>query len=238
MQGQTLKADARKLMMENAPKLFIITIIVIVITTVMSELQFRLPGTSGAYSMLLEQLNAGEKPVLSMLYSNLRPAGAALAALLWLARPVVETGYVSYCLKTSRAEGGGYATILDGFLFFGKIILITLIKWVLIFLWSLLFLFPGISAYYMYSQAYYILLDDPEKGALQCVRESKRLMKGKKLDLFLIDLSFIGWGLLDYAVMLFLPLPFSFPIVSVYLTPYLGLTHAMYYDRLVKTLVV
>lgn len=238
MPGFALKAGARKLMSENAPKLFIISIILVIITTLMSELQFRLPGTSSAYTQFLGQIAAGEQISPRLLYSNLRPPGVALAALLWLMQPVIEIGYKSYCLKTLRGSKGGYKDILDGFLYFGKVIIISIASLFLILLWSLLLLFPGIIAAYRYRQAYYILLENPEKGALQCIRESKRLMEGKKLELFLLDLSFIGWFILDYAVAMFIPLPFSFPIVSVFLTPYLGLTRAAYYDGLINRLVV
>jgi len=238
MSGSELKADARKLMMENAPKIFIICIIYLIISTVISELEFRLPGTSDAYSQFLQQISAGEPLSTGLLCSDLKPPGVALAALLWLIRPVIEVGYMSYCLKMKRKLGGNYKDILDGFLFFAKIILISIITTVLTLLWSILLIFPGIIASYRYRQAFYILLDSPEKGVLQCIRESKTLMAGKKLDLFLLDLSFLGWMLLDYIVMLVIPAPFSFPIISIYLAPYRGLTCAAYYDQLLNRLVV
>ena len=238
MPGYQLKENSRRLMSENAPTLFVISIIVIIITTVISELIFRLPGTSDAFTQFNEQLASGERISIGLFYSNLRPVGVALAALLWLMQPVIDVGYKSYCLKLSRKSNGSYKDILDGFLYFGKIILITITTSVLILLWSLLLLFPGLVAYYRYSQAYYILLDAPEKSVIQCIRESKSLMDGKKLDLFLLDLSFLGWVILDYAVVLLLPIPFSLPIVSIFLTPYYGLTRASYYDRLITGLVV
>lgn len=238
MPGPELKAGARKLMADNAPKLFVISAILVLVETVMSELQFRLPGTSDAYTLFLDKLLAGEQPSLELFYTGLRPVGVALAALLWLISPVIEAGYMSYCLKVTRGAKGGYKDILDGFLFFGKIILISILSWVFILLWSLLLIFPGVIAAYRYRQAYYILLDDPKKGALQCIMESKRLMAGNKLDMFLLDLSFLGWVLLDYAVILIIPLPFSVPLVSVFLTPYMGLTRAGYYNTLINKLVV
>ena len=238
MPGKELKAGARKLMSENAPKLFLISAIVVAIVTIISELQFRLPGVSNAYAQFVDQVTAGTIPGFGLLYSHLRPAGVALAVLLWLMRPVIEVGYMSYCLKTTRGEDSGYLDIMDGFLFFGKIILLSVTTSILIFLWSMLLFFPGIVASYRYRQAYYILLDAPEKGVLQCIRESKHLMAGNKLDLFLLDLSFIGWFIVDVAVTMLLPLPFSLPIISIFLTPYLGLTRAAYYDKLANRFVV
>ena len=126
MPGFEIKAGARKLMSSSAPKLFFIGIVFIIISTVMSELQFRLPGTADAFYRMLEQIAAGDQLGLRLLYSNLRPPGVALAAVIILMSRVIDVGYMSYCLKTSRGQGGDYKDLLDGFLYFGKIILISI----------------------------------------------------------------------------------------------------------------
>ena len=238
MSGSELKAGARKLIRENSPKLFLVGIVFIVIVTVFSEFQFRLMGTLTTYSVLRERLSSGELPSLTMLYSDFRPTGAALAFILYLLKPVIEIGFMSYCLKITRGQSGDFRDILDGFQFFFKVVLLSIVIAVLIFLWSMLFLFPGLVASYRYRQAYYILLDAPEKSVMQCIRESKQLMAGHKLDLFLVDLSFIGWAFLDIVVVLLIPAPISLPIVSIWLTPYMGLTHAAFYERLLDRFIV
>ena len=238
MPGTELKAGARKIMKENAPKLFIISIIFIAITTVMSELQFRLPGMSMAYDRMLDRLLAWDPPDLNTLYSYFRPSGAVLAGILWFLLPVISAGYMSYCMKMTRDQSGNYKDILNGFTIFLKAILITIVMSIFIFLWSMLLIVPGIVASYRYRQALYILLDDPDKGIMQCIRESKRLMRGNKLDLFLLDLSFLGWFILSSIVTILLPVPFSLPIISIWLTPYMSLTRASYYDRLLTMLVL
>ncbi len=63
-------------------------------------------------------------------------------------------------------------------------------------LWSLLFVIPGIVAALRYSQAFYILADDPSKNIMQCISESKEMMMGNKTKLFWLLFSFIGWGIL------------------------------------------
>ena len=238
MSGLELKAGARKHIAENAPRIFLIAVIYIICTTVISELQYRLPGTATALEQYLERVSDGEFGSLSMLYSNFRPSGAALAVVLWLMTPVIDVGFMSYCLKLIRGQGGEYKDLLNGFLFFGKILLITIITLILTTLWSLLFIFPGIAAHYRYRQAYYILLDDPNKGVLQCIRESGRLMAGHKLELFLLDISFLGWILVDILVVWLLPIPFSLPVIQIWLKPYMGLTRAGFYDKLIGSLVV
>lgn len=60
-------------------------------------------------------------------------------------------------------------------------------------LWSLLFVIPGIVKSYSYSMAYFISLDHPEMSSNDCITESRRMMDGQKMRLFLLDLSFLGW---------------------------------------------
>ena len=231
MQGYELKKGARKLMRENAPKFFFISILYIIIINVMSNLQFYLLGVDNAYQQYYDQIVAGTLLSPGTIYSYLRLSGLPLFLALWLLTPVMDLGFISFCLKTIRGAKCGYRDIFDGFLFFGKAILIRILTAIFTILWSLLLFFPGIIAYYRYSQAYYILLDDPTKGALQCISESKQLMRGKKVELFLLDLSFIGWLALNIIIVMLLPL--SLPVLSIWLTPYFGMTRAAYYNRLI-----
>jgi len=103
------------------------------------------------------------------------------------------------------------------------VFLLELVMYIFIFLWSLLFIVPGIIAAYRYRQALYLLLDHPEMGVMDCIRESKRLMTGHKGELFVVDMSFLGWYILC-----------AVPFVSVYVTPYVNVTYAGYYDALVS----
>lgn len=66
----------------------------------------------------------------------------------------------------------------------------------LVFLWSLLLLIPGIVALYRYRQAWFIKVEHENLSARDCLRESARLMRGFKGRAFLLDLSFLGWILL------------------------------------------
>lgn len=60
-------------------------------------------------------------------------------------------------------------------------------------LWSLLFVIPGIVKTYAYSMAFFIKHDNPDYTWSQCLKESQRMTNGKKGELFMLDLSFIGW---------------------------------------------
>jgi uncharacterized membrane protein len=71
---------------------------------------------------------------------------------------------------------------------------LTLLLFVKVFLWSLLLIVPGIIRSIDYSQAFFILAENPEKGAGQCLRESIEITRGHRADLFVMSLSFILWS--------------------------------------------
>ena len=68
--------------------------------------------------------------------------------------------------------------------FYGKALGLFLFQGLFIVLWSLLFIVPGIIAAIRYSQAFFILADDPNKGIRQCMDESKMMMRGNKAKYF------------------------------------------------------
>jgi uncharacterized membrane protein len=88
------------------------------------------------------------------------------------------------------------STLFIGFNRFGTTFLLYVLMMIFIYLWMLLLIIPGIIAALRYSQAYYILRDNPEISALEAIRRSKEMMKGHKGRLFMLYLSFIGWWLL------------------------------------------
>ena len=91
------------------------------------------------------------------------------------------------------------------------------------FLWSLLFVIPGIIKAISYSMAMYILAENKGKSARECINESKAMTKGHKGELFVLGLSFIGWGLLC---------SITFGIAAIWVTPYMSATFANAYQSL------
>jgi uncharacterized membrane protein len=82
------------------------------------------------------------------------------------------------------------------------------------FLWTLLFIIPGIIAFYRYRLAFYILIDNPDIGPLEAINISKALMDGNKGKLFCLDLSFIGWGIVATFAVFVISMPFSMLLTS------------------------
>ena len=119
-----------------------------------------------------------------------------VSILITLLGLVLEAGFVLYCMAVRRGERAEFLTLFDGFSFAGKVIGLCLLKYIFIFLWSLLFTIPGIVAIYRYRFALYNLYENPELSVFQALDMSKRQTMGYKGQLFTLDLSYLGWGLL------------------------------------------
>lgn len=102
-------------------------------------------------------------------------------------------GLCSFMMAFFRKEEINSGHIFDGFEYYLKTLALMLLMGLFIFLWGLLLIVPGIIAAIRYSQAFYILADDPRKGVMQCLEESKRMMYGNKSKYFSLMISFIGW---------------------------------------------
>ena len=87
--------------------------------------------------------------------------------------------------------------IFVGFKKLGGTLVIYLLTSLFTFLWSLLFIIPGIIKSYSYSMAMYVYKDHPELSAKECINLSKQMMDGHKWDLFCLHISYFGWILLS-----------------------------------------
>ena len=128
------------------------------------------------------------------------------------------------------AVRGGEATAKDMFEgynkeLFSRVLTTTLLYYVYVFLWSLLLLIPGCIKSYSYAMTPYILKDNPEMKNNAAIEESMRMMDGHKLELFLLDLSFIGWAILSLLTCC---------IGFLWLTPYMNMARVNFYEDLKK----
>jgi uncharacterized membrane protein len=92
-------------------------------------------------------------------------------------------------------------------------------------LWTLLFIIPGFIKMYSYSMAMYIQQDQDNKDWNFCIKKSMEMMKGHKWELFVLDLSFIGWYLVGLLCL---------GIGVLWVNPYHQMARANFYLELVK----
>lgn len=106
--------------------------------------------------------------------------------------------------------------------YYGKSIGVYLLMYIFTLLWSLLLIVPGIIKSLAYSLAPFILVDNPELSANQAINESVKMMKGHKMDLFLIMLGYVGFALLSI-------LALGIPLLWV--VPYYQAVLAKFYEE-------
>ena len=123
--------------------------------------------------------------------------GTFVSILTGLMSMVLAAGFVMYCMAIRRGERAEYLTLFDGFSFVGKVILLNIVIYLFTMLWSMLFVIPGLIAAYRYRFALYNLYENPGIGVMEALEMSKRQTLGYKSQLFTLDLSYIGWFLLD-----------------------------------------
>lgn len=90
-----------------------------------------------------------------------------------------------------------------------------------IFLWSLLFVIPGIIKAYEYSMIPYILAENPNISSERAFELSKKMTAGEKWKIFVLELSFIGWRILGVLCCC---------VGQIFLVPYYEATFAELYQ--------
>lgn len=110
----------------------------------------------------------------------------------------IEYAAVRITVKRVQTRGEvDFSDLIVGFTEnYGQVFLLGFLKKLFIFLWSLLLVVPGIIKMYSYGMAAYLQQKQPGKDWKECLDESKKMMDGHKMQLFCLDLSFIGWYLL------------------------------------------
>lgn len=88
------------------------------------------------------------------------------------------------------------------------------------FLWTLLFIIPGIVKSFAYAMTPYIIAEDPEMRAIDAIHLSQDMMRGHKFDYFYLALSFIGWIILSF---------FTLGIGLLWVVPYMQTAMAAFY---------
>ena len=106
---------------------------------------------------------------------------------------------------------------------FGGTLLLGLLSSLFTFLWSLLLVIPGVVKSYAYSQAVYVKVDHPDYDWRRCLDESIQMMKGHKMDLFVLDLSFIGWYIVGALCL---------GLGTLWVAPYHAATRTQFYEDL------
>lgn len=132
-------------------------------------------------------------------------------------------GLITYFVRLVRNERPLVGVLFNSFDRFAVSFLVYLLVQIFVFLWSLLLIVPGIIAALRYSQAFFILRENPKIEVMEAIRQSKEMMKGHKGRLFVLYISFIGWAILAC-------IPFGLGFIWLY--PYMLAAQAAFYEDL------
>ncbi|MGP1587907.1 MAG: DUF975 family protein [Treponemataceae bacterium] len=170
----------------------------------------------GNFSFQLEKLKDSEK--FNWFSFSLSIIGIAIAGIIQIATS-------KFYLYMSQSDEIHFSDFTDALTLWAKGILEMLWVSLFVFLWSLLFFIPGIIKAISYSQAFYILAENPNVSVRTALKMSQKIMKGYKADYFVMQLSFIGWFILALL---------SAGIGIFWLIPYISLSNTYAYKFLMK----
>ncbi len=134
----------------------------------------------------------------------------------------LQAGWALFAVAMMR-NGARVMQVFSGFGRFLSTGWLMVLQTFFVCLWSLLFIIPGIVAFYSYRQAFFLKADHPDWSAGRILSESKRMMKGHKWRLACLDASFIGWVLLSLV---------TFGFGFVFIAPYMNVANAAFYEEL------
>lgn len=129
-------------------------------------------------------------------------------------------GLNSFILKVIRKNEFDYKEVFNYYSKFIYVAGLCIIISIVVSFWTLLFIIPGIIFAISYTMAPYFMADGIE-DPIECIKESKALMRGYKWDYFKFIFSFFWWCLI-------------IPVAFWYVIPYIRVSEALYYEELKK----
>lgn len=215
MDRKGLKADAKNAMKQALISPYMVTVIMGVILMVFTVIQLFLDK----WQEILENSHAGADQWKSYILFSI-----VFFVIYFIVNTLLEFGYQSYCLKVAnRDESMSYGDLFSSASYFFKALGLCFMIGLFVLLWCLLLIIPGIIAALRYSQAIFIMVENPDKGIFQCIEESKDMMDGHLWEFFVLGLSFILWQIL--AVI-------TCSLAYIYVYPYMTVTQANYYNKI------
>lgn len=134
---------------------------------------------------------------------------------------VITLGISKFVLNISNnKEEASFNDLFSGFNIYLKTLGLWIVMGLCIGIATIFLIVPGIIVALMFSQAFFILCQDNEKSITECLKESSEIMKGYKGELFVLELSFIGWWIV--AVI-------TCGIGALFVYPYQQVTNANFY---------
>ena len=134
---------------------------------------------------------------------------------------VITLGISKFILNiATNKEEASFNDLFSGFNIYLKTLGLWIVMGLCIGIATICLIVPGIIVALMFSQAFFILCEDNEKSIAECLKESIEIMKGYKCELFVLELSFIGWWIV---------VAITCGIGALFVYPYQQVTNANFY---------
>ena len=153
-------------------------------------------------------------------------AALFMAVIYFVLGSFIGVGYAKFNLNLVDKKNAAFETLFEYFSYWKTTTISRLLRALYVFLWSLLFVIPGIVAGFSYAMTDYILAENPELTADEAITQSKELMMGNRWRFFCLQFSFIGWDILA---------TLAFGIGHLWLTPYKQAAYAAFYREVSGT---
>ena len=165
--------------------------------------------------------------IITVLYFLISLAAGAIPYVGSVAGFILSAGFslsmVMIFLGLTQGNGVTIGDMFKGFNDLWAAIKLYFLMGLKIALWSMLFMIPGIVKSFSYAMAPYILAENPGMSARAAINRSKEMMEGHKMELFILQFSFIGWAIVSV---------FTFGLLLIWLVPYMGAATANFYNAI------
>lgn len=219
-----LKREAKEIVRNARVSAYLFTFLYLAIITVLDVINTYINGSVVTYM----ELNFPSVPVPEFFSRVTQLPGTLVlfvSVMVWLLMTMLNAGVALYHLGVRSGEEKGCGTLFDGFAFAGKVILLQLLVTACVTAGMLLFVIPGLFFAYRYRFAMYNLCENPEMGILEAFAMSRAQTHGYKMDLFVLDLTFLGWNLLG---------ALTLGIGNIWIMPYIRQTDMGYFQQIKK----
>lgn len=218
MSSSELKIEAKERLVGKKKEAAIVILLVMVVTSVLGKLC----GAFTINSTALDGLNSGSSVVVST--ESQTPMQMLGRIIFFVVNTFLSLGMTSYFLKISRGEDAKIEELWSKGKLLPKALAVGIISGVVVALGYLALIIPGIILTIAYSMTSYLLIDNPDMGILDILKNSRTMMKGNKWAYFCLGISFIGW------LLLLLP---TIGLLSFWLFPYIDVTFCAFYNNLI-----
>lgn len=258
------KHAARESMRLNNPSPILVTLVYFALTTLLSAVISYLLYDPLTDMLWYVRAGYGAEEILDYILLNHQQdlyLWGGVNVLLSIYAVFMGFGYISYALRMARNEQPRLSHLFDGFARPLRVLWASILVDLFTILWSLLvfvpvsfllalsgldannstYIFSTVASFtvlavgYRYRLAYYFILDDPTCTARMAVRRSKQTMKGWKVSLFCLDISFLGWEILSLILGVIIYIFTSIIILNplcFWLLPYYRASEANFYDAI------